>query len=116
MKISTNSNTDFNKYKNLESNNDIKFSKNNLGDVNRIFYNKYKAFEALENLILNDNEKNKETKIHRYKSITNDNINRDRNKTPGKFVKTEIISIPKLDFTRIYKKYISTKLLIKKKQ
>lgn len=128
MKLSLNSNTDINKYMNLESENSIKFSEqknskdnhciletmNNLNKINRIFNNKYKAFEALENLILNDNDNNKEIKRLRLKSKTNEIfINRDRNKTPGQYLKTEKISIPKLDFTRIYKRYSNQKILIK---
>ena len=40
-------------------------------------------------------------------------MNRDRHKTVGKNLKTEIIPVPKLDFTRIYQKYSSKKLKIK---
>ena len=128
MKSPPKSNTDIYKYMNLESDNNIKFSsfkKNsdnkylfetltNSNGINELFNKKYKAFEALESLLLNDNVHNKEIEVKKPKSKSNKNlVNRDRNKTVGKSLKTEIISVPKLDFTRIYEKYSSKKLLIK---
>ena len=125
------SNADINSYLNLKLDlvKNIEFSSqknnicifkalNNINDINEIFNNKYKAFEALESLILNDNEKrndnNKEIKRKKNKSKSSkDVMNRDRNKTVEKNLKTEIIYIPKLDFTKIYKKYTSKKLKIK---
>ena len=112
---------------NLEPDNNIKISSskknndnislfetlNNLNGINELFNKKYKAFEALESLLLNDDVNNKEIKKQKHKSKSNKNlINKNINKTVGKSLKTEIISIPKLDFTRIYEKYYSKKLLI----
>ena len=123
-----NSNIDIYKYINLESDNNIKIESlkknsgnsslfetlNNLNGINKLFNKKYKAFEALESLLLNDNVNNEETKEQKPKwKSTKDLINRNRNKTVGKNLKTEIIIVPKLDFTRIYQKYSCKKLLIK---
>ena len=127
-KLSINSNNDINVDINLDLDNNFKFSSkknnknnictfkalNNKNDINEIFNNKYKAFEALESLILNDNDKNKEIKrdIIKSKSINNDGNKRDRNKSTGKKLKTEIIPVPKLDFTKIYEKFTNKKLKI----
>ena len=120
-----NSTTDIYKYMNLESDNNIKIESlkkngdnislletlNNLNGINELFNKKYKAFEALESLLLNDNVNNKETKVKKPKNkSTKDLININRNKTVGKHLNTEIILVPKLDFTRIYQKYSSKKL------
>ena len=130
MKLSLSSNTNINNtFMKFESDNNIKLSSqkinndknpifetlNNLNVINLIFNNKNKAFEALESLILNDNENNIKIKRHKYKSKSNKNIyNRERNKTAGKLLKIEDIPVPKLDFTKIYNKYNNKKLKIRK--
>ena len=91
---------------------------NSINNIEEIFNKKYKAFEALENLIINDKKNSKNfsvIKIHKNSSKSNTElINfKDRNKTVKKYLNTEIIPIPKLDFSRIYKKYNQKKLLVK---
>ena len=129
MKLCPSSNTNINSFKQFKSDDNFKLSSqkinsnkipifetlNNLNVVNLIFNNKNKAFEALESLILNDNEDNIKIKRHKYKSKSNKNMNnRDRNKTAKKALKIEDIPVPKLDFTKIYEKYNNKKLKIRK--
>ena len=117
---------------------------NNSSYINEIVDNKSKAFEALENIILNDEilDNNKSNINSNRKIEVNDSSN-SKNNNKNNFVEEnnhlknkvislnstndthnvnictskkeekKCVSVPKLDFTNIYKKYNDSKLNIK---
>ena len=131
------SNTIRDKHKKLKKKLGICSEKYNTSDIDEIVENKNKAFEALENLVLNDeildsssnnsnSEKNATSNNNNHieessylknklnnSNSTNDtqdvnNVNTCKSKKGKKCV-----SVPKLDFTNIYKKYNNNELNIK---
>ena len=131
------SNTIKDKHKKLKKKLGICSEKYNTSDIDEIVENKNKAFEALENLVLNDeildnstnnsnSEKNTTSNNNNHieessylknklnnSNSTNDtqdvnNVNTCKSKKGKKCV-----SVPKLDFTNIYKKYNNNELNIK---
>ena len=113
--------------------------KYNSSDIDEIVENKSKAFEALENLVLNDEildnsnnnsisnsnseinitSNNNNTRIEESnylkKNLNNFNSTNDTQNVNTFTSKKEkkCVSVPKLDFTSIYKKYNNSKLNIK---
>ena len=99
--------------------------KYNTSDIDEIVENKSKAFEALENLVLNDeilesshNNSNIEDINYLKKKLINSNsINEIHNVNNVNTCKSKkgkkCVSVPKLDFTNIYKKYNNHELNIK---
>lgn len=113
--------------------------KYNSSDIDEIVENKNKAFEALENLVLNDEildnsnnnsisnsnseinitSNNNNTRIEESnylkKNLNNFNSTNDTQNVNTFTSKKEkkCVSVPKLDFTSIYKKYNNSKLNIK---
>jgi len=117
---------------------------NNSSNIDEIVDNKSKAFEALENIILNDEKlDNNNSNINSNRNIeVNENSN-SKNNNKNNFVEEnnhlkkkvislnsindshnvnictskkeekKCVSVPKLDFTNIYKKYNDSKLNIK---
>ena len=131
------SNTIKDKHMKLKKKLGICSEKYNTSDIDEIVENKNKAFEALENLVLNDeildnstnnsnSEKNTTSNNNNHieessylknklnnSNSTNDtqdvnNVNTCKSKKGKKCV-----SVPKLDFTNIYKKYNNNELNIK---
>ena len=93
---------------------------NHTNILTQMINHKYnKAFEALENLIKDetkDNSKNKKRHHtnHAHKSKNKKNKrNKSSIKLMCKSLNKEIISVPKLDFTNIFKTYKNRKLKIK---
>ena len=93
---------------------------NHTNILTQMINHKYnKAFEALENLIKDetkDNSKNKKRHHtnHTHKSKNNFYLrNKSSIKLMCKSLNKEIISVPKLDFTNIFKTYKNKKLKIK---
>ena len=78
-----------------------------------------KAFEALENLIKDETKDNSKNKKRHHTNHTHKSKNKKnkRNKSSIKLMckslNKEIISVPKLDFTNIFKTYKNRKLKIK---
>jgi hypothetical protein len=113
--------------------------KYNPSDIDEIVENKNKAFEALENLVLNDEildnsnnnsisnsnseinitSNNNNTRIEESnylkKNLNNFNSTNDTQNVNSFTSKKEkkCVSVPKLDFTSIYKKYNNSELNIK---
>ena len=113
--------------------------KYNSSDIDEIVENKNKAFEALENLVLNDEildnsnnnsisnsnseinitSNNNNTRIEESnylkKNLNNSNSTNDTQNVNTFTSKKEkkCVSVPKLDFTSIYKKYNNSELNIK---
>lgn len=113
--------------------------KYNSSDIDEIVENKSKAFEALENLVLNDEildnsnnnsisnsnseinitSNNNNTRIEESnylkKNLNNSNSTNDTQNVNTFTSKKEkkCVSVPKLDFTSIYKKYNNSELNIK---
>ena len=115
--------------------------KYNSSDIDEIVENKSKAFEALENLVLNDeildnsnnnsiNNSNSNSEInitsnnnntrieesnYLKKNLNNFNSTNDTHNVNSFTSKKEkkCVSVPKLDFTSIYKKYNNSELNIK---
>jgi hypothetical protein len=135
--INSITNTIKDKHKKLKKKIGIYSEKYNTSDVDEIVENKSRAFEALENLVLNDeildnstnnsnSEKNTTSNNNNHieessylknklnnSNSTNDtqdvnNVNTCKSKKGKKCV-----SVPKLDFTNIYKKYNNNELNIK---
>ena len=75
-----------------------------------IFNKKFEAFQALENLLEND-KKNK-YKNKKYKKSTKKvkNKRKKSKNAKGTNLLNRVISVPKLDFTKIFKKYNRKKL------
>ena len=92
----------------FENNSNIKENK-----INEIFGKKYKTFEALENLLINDendeNNDNNNIEVHQDK---NNNVDKD-NKNKNKEINKKILSVPKLDFSNIYNDYKKNILFVK---
>lgn len=85
-----------------------------------ILNNKYKAFEALENLENEDNINNITKKKHKHKHKEKNKkrkklMERSRNAYTSKSLNKKLISVPKLDFTKIFKEYNKKKYQIKGK-
>ena len=69
----------------------------NLENFDKIISSKIKVFEALENLIMNDNDIDDKNNENNYETLNNKNVvNKQRNKN---------LSIPKLDFSNIINNY-----------
>jgi hypothetical protein len=86
-------------------------------EIDEIFDGKKKAFEALENLLLNDeifDKKNGKNEVYTNNSHIKDNINinQSENTLISKKEKKSI-SVPKLDLTNILNEYKNSELYIK---
>ena len=138
--INSISNTIKDKHMKLKKKLGICSEKNNTSDIDEIIENKSKAFEALENLVLNDeildssnnnsnsqinatsNKNNNHIEENNYlkKKLNNSNSINDTHNVNNVDVDTykskkgkKCVSVPKLDFTNIYKKYNNNELNIK---
>jgi hypothetical protein len=133
--INSITNTIKDKHKKLKKKIGIYSEKYNTSDVDEIVENKSRAFEALENLVLNDeildnsnnNNSNSEINVisnnNNFIKESNDiknklNTSNSTNDTQNVNTSTsnkgkKCVSIPKLDFTNIYKKYNNSELNIK---
>ena len=138
--INSISNTIKDKHMKLKKKLGICSEKNNTSDIDEIIENKSKAFEALENLVLNDeildssnnnsnsqinatsNKNNNHIEENNYlkKKLNNSNSINDTHNVNNIDVDTckskkgkKCVSVPKLDFTNIYKKYNNNELNIK---
>ena len=93
---------------------------NHTNILTQMINHKYnKAFEALENLIKDETKDNSKNKKRHHTNHTHKSKNKKnkRNKSSIKLMckslNKEIISVPKLDFTNIFKTYKNKKLKIK---